>query len=212
MRSFLLLLALLGIGLPAYAQMESPELWSGYTLKYTIHKSLRAEAEQQFRTGDGLQNLRAAFLEGGLRYEITDYLHIKPQLRYTIRNKDRNEFRMSLDANLSWNFKKWNLRPGYRFRFQNTTVNYTGQNLTLLRNQLELEYNLSKLVDPYLEYENFYRLNDKNEVRTHRYTLGAKWRLNKHTDLKTYLRRDNEVNVKDPEEENIIGMELSFDL
>lgn len=194
------------------AQTESPELWSGYTLKYKINQKYRLELEQQARTTSGLQDLRSAFAELGLRYKITDYLNLKPQLRYTLRNQDRNEVRMSLDCNVSHNFKDWRLKPKYRFRFQSTQVSYTGQNITILRNQLELLYNLSKPADPYMEYENFYRLNSKNEVRTHRYTMGIDWRINKRTDLKTYVRRDQEVNVKNPERQNVVGVELSFDL
>ncbi len=212
MRTYLVLVCSILIVFSAYGQSESSELWSGYTLKFKINKKWRAELEQQIRATDQLQGIRSAFAEMGVRYKITDYLNLKPQLRYSVNNGQRNEFRFSLDANVEWNFKEWNLRPKYRFRFQNTTVDYTGENKTLLRNQFELSYNLSRPVDPYVEYENFYRLNLKNEVRNHRYTFGLEWKLNKDIDLKTFIRADREVNIKRPDKQNILGLELSFDL
>lgn len=192
------------------AQSTDNELWAGYTLRFKLNKKLRFDLEQQTRTNDNFGGLKSAFVETGVKYRIKKWISLKPQWRYTIVANGRNRSRLSLDANLKWEFKKLKLTPKYRMRFQNTTVSYTGEFITILRNQLTLGYNWTKLVDPYVEYENFYRFNFKNETRVHRYTAGLEWKLNKKAALKTVYQVDQEVNVSAPDRQNIVAILFGY--
>ncbi len=205
---------LTGLSLAAQSDVSATdsELWVGHTFKLKINKKIRAELEQQTRINDNLGGLKSSFAEFGFRYKLADYLNFKLQYRYTVYDERRNRHRFSLDINLKEKLKKTPLTLKYRLRIQNSTVSYTGQNITFLRNQIGVEYNLSKLVDPFAEYESFYRLNLKNEFRVNRYTLGLEWKVNKKIDLKTLYQVDQEFNVKSPERQNIVGVMFSYDL
>ncbi len=188
------------------------EIWTGLTLKMKFAKNWRLELEQQARFDEGYSAFKKTFTEVGLRREITDWFDLKAQYRYSINNENFNVSRLSLDASLEWDIDNCPLDIGYRARIQDETTRYTGEKITILRNQISFDYNLDKLVDPFAEYEVFYRFNDKMEFRTHRFTLGLEWKLGKHWDLQTYYRIDHETNVSQPSRQYILAFMFSYDL
>ncbi len=101
---------------------------------------------------------------------------------------------------------------GYRFRFQDEKVDWTGEKKTYMRHRLTLDYNLSKLVDPEFEYEWFFKFNDNNEFRRNRYTFSLQWKLSKDAELVTFFRLEDEYNVKKPDRTYIVGLAYSYDL
>ncbi len=191
---------------------ESTEVWLGATLKMKITKKFRLDVEQQLRLEDGEDRFEQTFTELGLRYKITDNFDIKGQYRYSITDEEHNEGRWSIDLNYEYDIKNFPLDIGYRCRFQDEKVDWTGEKKTYIRQRLTLDYNLSKLVDPAFEYEWFYKFNDDHEFRRSRFTLSLQWKLNKHSELVTFARLEDEYNVKKPERIYIMGLAFSYDL
>ena len=111
-------------------------------------------------------------------------------------------------GNYNWSKKGAPLSFGYRLRFQSLL----GNNKTYVRNKLKFEYNLSKLVDPFMAYELFFRLNGKNEFRVSRITLGLDWRITKPLHLTTFYRLQDDIFIKNPERRHIIGVTLDYKL
>ena len=95
-------------------------------------------------------------------------------------------------------------------RIQDTKEAETGRKFTFIRNRAKLEYNMSKLVDPFFLTEVFYRFNDRNEFRAIRYAIGLEWKLNKQLDLLTSFTSQKEINVNSPDKENIFSVRLSY--
>lgn len=77
---------------------------------------------------------------------------------------------------------------------------------TYLRNKIKIGYNLSKLVDPFIAYEAFFRFNTKNEFRVSKWKFGLDWKINKRLDLTTYYRFQDDIFIKKPEGQHIIGL------
>lgn len=96
----------------------------------------------------------------------------------------------------------------YRLRFQDKL----GQSQTYVRNKLALTYKMTKLVDPYIAYELFFRFNGKNEFRKTRLTMGLDWRLLKELHMNTYFWIQNDINIKNPEQQKIIGLTFTYKL
>ena len=186
------------------------EFWTGFTYRLHLHKRWRAELEQQLRLQEDWGTFKMTFTEAGMRYEVSEGLDLKLLYRYTLLVDDHNEQRWSLDLKYEYDIKNVPIDLIYRLRFQDEKVFYTGEKKTGLRNLFSIDYNMSKLADPFVEYESFYRFNEKNEFRVDRFTLGVEWKLNKQLDLESFYRMDRQKNVDDPETQHIIGLRFSY--
>ncbi len=194
--------------LSAFSQTET-ELWSGYVYKLKLNKKWLLEFQGQLRFDENIGHFNKAFTQIGGQYEVLNNLDLEVSYRYYGVNGGWNVGRLNLNVKYKWEPQKTDFKFKYRLRFTDALVQYTGQKVTYLRNSFTVGYKLSKLVDPYIAYENFYRLNLLKEVRRHRYTFGLAWDLTKRLSLDTFYRYETEVNVKSPEPVTIIGLGLT---
>ncbi len=193
-------------------RQEATEVWLGATLKMKLNKKIRLDLEQQLRLEDHESGFDQTFTELGLRYKITDNFNIKGQYRYAFTDDEHNESRWSIDLGYTHDINNFPLDIGYRLRVQDEKVDWTGEKKTYIRQRVTLDYNLSKLMDPAFEYEWFYKFNDDHEFRRNRFTLSLQWKLNKHSELVTFARMEDEYNVKNPDRTYIMGIGYSYDL
>ena len=210
----ILLLVCFGMTLSAQENNDTDAellFWTGLSANYKFNKKWRVELEQQLRFENESDYFEKTFSELAVRYKVDDWLNFKLKYRYSWINDERNQGRISFETNLSWDIKDNPIDVNYRFRIQDAKVSYTGEKRTYFRNKLELDANLTKLVDPQIAYEHFYRI-DKKETRVHRFTLSLEWKLRKNSSLKTFYRIDREVNTKNNEMQHIIGAMVSYDL
>jgi hypothetical protein len=107
-----------------------------------------------------------------------------------------------------------------RERFQSTYIDkdiqgfdYSPENYLRSRLQLVWDAKNSKL-EPYASGEIIYQLNNPegNEIDNIRYTIGTVFPLAKKLDLDTYLRLSQEMNVKNPVNLYLIGVNLKLNL
>lgn len=212
MRARITLSALFVIFLLSYsAQVTTDsELWTGGTYKLGITKKVRFEFEEQFRFNNSISSYKNNFTELRVRYKFNKHIAVKGNIRHVIRYNDFNRRRFSIDAFYNWDKKSFPLRFQYRLRLQDSKEFQTGKKTDYIRNKFSLEYNLTKLVDPFISYELYYMFNQKNEFRTWRLTTGLNWKLNKQIDLSTYYRYQTEINVKKPQAQHIIGLMLTY--
>jgi len=206
--------------MPVLAQREDDEiveendirLWTGGTVKFEFTKDLRLEVEQQYRISDTISNYESSFTEFGVRYEFNDWLDAKGQYRYTSEIMDRNTQRWSLDISAKYEIDDFPVDLEYRFRVTDSRVDFTGEKDTYVRNRFGLDWNMSKLVDPFFEYENFYKFNEHMEFRVNRFTLGLEWKLSDESDFETYYRVEDEFNTSVPEMQHIIGIMIDYEV
>lgn len=195
----------------AFSQLVTDtELWQGNTLKVELNKKLRLDIDQQFRLHQTASNVRVAFTQFGLKYEINKAFSVAPAYRISIPNGGVMSDRYQIDGNYKWKKKDFPLSIGYRARFQNEVERLTRRPNTKWRNKLSLEANLSKLVDPFVSSEIFFRFNGRNEFRDIRFTLGLDWKLTKDLDFTTFYRFQREINVNLPQGEYVIGLMLGY--
>lgn len=186
------------------------ELWTGISLKYKLNKKVQFSLDQQVRMSQNMRAVRSNFFEFGARYKWNKYLSTKFQYRYTIRNDQRNVNRYTLDNTFKWKWKKADLKFAYRNRIQHAKVVYTGQPFTYLRNRVRLSYYGFKKIEPFVSYENFFKLIDHNEFRGNRYVAGADIRLKKELDLTLMYGVDQEINTKNPSSRNIFSAVITY--
>ena len=211
----LLLILLFNIHSFAQEMNDNPsrnEVWTGVSLSKKLNKKVGLNLDQQTRFTDGLSTFRVSFFELGTTYKFNEHFNFKSQARYSFRSESRNTFRLSFDGKAKYKIKSLNLNLVYRLRLQNSTVDYTAQNITLLRNRFGLSYDWTKKLDSYLQYESFYRLNEPMEFRANRYSLGMNWEVRKNLALDFFIQIDHEINRKNPWTEYIVGTLLEVKL
>lgn len=214
MRKLIIILAFLGIYSFASAQLKDVQLWVGPVLKYNLGQKFRFEIEQQFRFNENISQFDYTFSEFGLRYKVFKYLNVKAIYRYSFMSSGQtgsaldeyDKSRVSFSASTGTEIFNTGINVGYRILYQHSWEQTTLEVSNYIRNRFEIDYNLSKLTDPYFNWESYYRLDDKNEFRQDRYTLGLTWKITNKLDIDSFYRFQKEKNVNDPESVHIIGL------
>jgi len=188
------------------------ELWSGGVFKLDINNKNRVEIEQQFRTSPTLDYLDEYLTEIGYRYTLTGYLNFKIFYRHTVENNDLNQYRISGDMNYTWSRQGFPLDFSYRSKIQHAGEYYARSYNTNWRHRLEIDYNMTKLVDPYLSYEAYFRFNQQNKFTTNRYKAGLEWAISNTLDLDTFFIFEDEYGAINPGKKMITGISLSWNL
>lgn len=187
------------------------ELWTGAKLEYKLSKKVKLELEEQVRLNDNMSTTKVFFVEPGIRYKFNKFIDFKFKYRFSDFHQSRNENRMTMDIRFEYDIPKNPIDLKYRFRFQDSKVTYTEQKINYTRHEWTADINLTKWMDPYVSYEIFY-LQQKKEIRTHRYSLGLQWKLGKDLDFTTFYVMDYQVNVKKPDTQHIFGGTFSYSL
>jgi hypothetical protein len=206
---------LISFFLLGYSHIYAQELWTGFTLRLKPSSRLNAEIEQQFRFGNGINSLNTTFTEIGIGYDITKRLEVNIAYRNTIKTGDErvDNDKQRLSANASYNFGSNDTKfvLTYRLRYQTAWEKSNQENRDdYIRNRLNLDYNLTKRVQPYVGTEVFYKLNQNKEIRAFWLTLGLKTRIGKKIGLNTFYRIEKEQNIKYPRTNYIVGIMMVY--
>lgn len=183
------------------------ELWTGGEVGIKLSKKFSTSLAGQVRFDDTISALKKSLTEIGAHYKLGKRFSIKGIYRFTFPPNQTMQQRVAVDANYSWKEKGRPLSVKYRLRYQHVL----GDTRTYVRNKIKFDYNLSKLVDPMIAYELFFRLNGKNEFRVSRLTIGLDWKITKQLELTTYYRLQDDIFVKSPERQHIIGLLMAYE-
>ena len=182
------------------------ELWTGGTINFKLTKRFALDVSEQVRFDNNISSYKKSFTNIGLKIKLNKHFSLKPSYRFIALPISTFDHRVSLDGYYKWKKKKIPLSFSYRMRFQHQFVS----SKSYLRNKLTMGYNLSKLVDPFFAYEIFFRFNGKNEFRVSRFTLGLDWKINKRVGLTSYYRLQDDIFIKKPKRQHIIGIMLNY--
>lgn len=212
MKKIILVLSLL-LGMKIMqAQTTDVELWSGGALDVKLHKRFSASLEQVFKFNDTISHFKSAYTELGGKFKINRMFSFGFNYRYIENPPAKNAHRFSGDFIFNLGKKGFPLSFQYRLRYQREKGVNNNNAEDYVRNKFKLDYNLSKLVDPYISLEPFFRFNGKNEFRVMRYEIGLEWRIIKNLQLTSFYRLQKDVNVKRPDKTHVIGLMLSYEI
>ena len=196
-----------------FTQTTDNQLWTNASLGLKLNKKFTLDLREEFRFDNNISSKKLNFTEIGLKYKLNKHFAFVPRFRFIAVPQKKNKRRFSFDVYYKWKKKKFPLSFVYRFRIQDTKkFNSKKQGQDYIRNKITLGYNASKLVDPFIAYELYFRFDNKNEFRKNRLTFGLDWRLNKKMSLTTYYRLQEEMNVKKPDKIKVIGLAFSYNL
>ena len=192
-----------------HAQTDT-ELWTGGDFNYKISQQFSVKAEQVFKFNDTISHFKSAFTEISLKYKPAKFFAAAGNYRFIENPPDKNAHRFSGDIMFYVGSKNFPLSFQSRHRFQHEVRIIDKRKEDYLRNKFTFDYNLTKLVDPFISYEPFFRFNGKNEFRIMRYTFGLDWNITQKWSAVTYYLFEKEVNVKNSVNTNIIGVMFSY--
>lgn len=194
----------------AFSQSTDKELWTGAGIRYDINRRFRMDIEQECRWKDQMGTFKFTYTEVGIRWRINRIFSIRGKYRYLFVPDDYDGGKFYLDGNVDLSKKRFPLSISYRLRYERGNEFVVSKMENWLRNQFEINWNMSKIADPYLGWENFRRLDGINEARANRYSFGIDWRLSKIISLSSFYIFEDEFNVKKPIDRHIIGLRLTY--
>lgn len=194
----------------AFSQYTDKELWTGAGIRYDINRRFRMDIEQECRWKDQMGTFKFTYTEVGIRWRINRIFSIRGKYRYLFVPDDYDGGKFYLDGNVDLSKKRFPLSISYRLRYERGNEFVVSKMENWLRNQFEINWNMSKIADPYLGWENFRRLDGINEARANRYSFGIDWRLSKIISLSSFYIFEDEFNVKKPLDRHIIGLRLTY--
>lgn len=200
---------ILSIIIPVCLNAQKPtdvELWTGGNLNVKLSKMFSLDISENVRFNNSVRSYKKSFSELGLKIKFSKKISVKPSYRFILGTNNTIDHRVLFDGNYNLKKKDSPLDLSYRMRFQHQFIS----SKTYLRNKIKIGYNLSKLVDPFIGYEAFFRFNTKNEFRVSRWTFGLDWKINKRLGLTTYYRLQDDVFIKKPERQHIIGLMVDY--
>jgi hypothetical protein len=199
--------------------------WLGANISKDLTKKISLEFEEEvrifnnfkeidrFATGiNGVYSLNK-FLKSGLGYDWIYNHNVKKSFwenrhryyAYVTGKVELGRFTLSLRERFQSTF--------YDLFIHDKESDYSPHNY--LRSRFEIDYDIkgSKL-EPYISSEIHYQLNNPggNEIDNWRYTAGLGFPLSKKINLDTYLRLNQDVNVKNPVNLWLLGINLSWKL
>lgn len=194
----------------AYTQNLDTELWTEVKGKYELADKLNFGFEIGFRLDENISQPKIFYVEPELEYEIVKDLDLSFSYRYSILPNSIPDKENRLAGAIAYKIDVGELNIQYRLKYQEDYIPEDDK-VSVLRNRLKFDYNLSKKFDPYFLTELFYDASPtQKEFEQLRFLLGVEINLPKGKELNVFYMVRNRFNVGTPGNVNVIG--LSYNL
>ena len=204
------------------AQTTDFGAWFGFELEKEV-KDWTFSLGEEIRTMDNMNSFRGSYTSFGMDYSPLKHLKFGTSYQFILYNdteyddiQPRHRLNLFTTGDLKWNNFKISLRERVQMTFKDESErDYKMNPKTSWRNRFELEYNIPRCkLTPAFSVETFYQLNnpDENKFDNIRYKLSGSYKLNKRNKFELYGQFDHEINVKDPLDRTIIGIQYSLKL
>lgn len=209
-----LVVSMLAVMGEARAQaVADQKLWLSGAAEIPLADAVRADLGGTLRAGadSGYDQFR---IDTGLSFRASGYLGFAAGYSYMLRDGSpaldtADDTRHRLTGDVKLRARPGRLELSYRARLQLTTSEVDSTRLHL-RNKVEVGYQASRRLTPFVAVEGIHLLDPVAEYRETRVYLGADVRLDKRFALTAYYLRQQETNVGRPEENNVLGLDLTY--
>lgn len=204
-----LLLFLFIIPLLSFAQNKDLQLWGSLKFSKKVNSKLRFELREQIRWTDSLSTYKKNFTDLGLKYKLTRSHSLGLNVRVVNEFEEDKYMRVNLDFNSEYNLKKKLLSLEQRLRLQQSWDPIGERDKTSLRAKWAIALK-SKLLNPYISHELYWKMAVTNEFNKRRSTIGITWSMMDKLRMKLFLRSQKEFNNKNPDQLQIIGFGVHY--
>jgi hypothetical protein len=224
--TFLLSILLVIAGLTSKntnAQENDFGTWLGFNISKELSKKFDLEFEEEVRIFQHFSEINRFATTIGGSYSINKYLKAGAGYTWIYRHdvndsfwENRHRYYLQLTGKVELGRVAFSIREKFQSTYIDKDVkgfDYSPENY--LRSRLQIAWDVkNSSLEPYASAEMINQLNnpDGNEIDNMRYTLGLEFPLFKKLDLDTYLRLSQEMNVKNPVNLYLIGINLNLNL
>jgi hypothetical protein len=193
--------------------VSDQKLWLEGTGEAELGPHLRLAASTSLRSGadSGVDQFR---FDAALGYRLDEHFAFAGRYYVMFRDgyapldtQDETRHRVAGDLNVRVRPQRFELF--YRLRLQYTTYPFESDHFHL-RNKLGAAYAVTKKVAPYVALELIFLASPNAEYRETRFYVGVDWRIKKRIGLDVYYMRQQEENVRMPEQNDILGGQLTY--
>jgi len=183
----------------SFSQDANWELWSKVEYRYKINKHNSFSVESSARYDFNPILFSKQFLDFSSLYKINKKFSMEIGSRFT-KSPAKKSFGQRLYFSILYkpNFKKFKLSLRSRLFSEKNVVSYHRQ---YFRNKISLGYKFVQFLNPYLEAEYLYGINNLSENKV-RFGIGNQFEFSNSIDLKIFFRIQNQ-------DQRIIGLYIS---
>jgi len=212
MKKSLLISLLFVLSLISRAQIPHDfEGWAGSNFKFKVSKKVSLNVGPEIRFDNNISTIKSVFTDVGLKLKLSRFWSLKWGIRFAQRPNNGIKLRGNFDVLFNVKKKKKKLSFRNRVRGQFGYALQSGKNDFYIRDQVLFDYNLSKLVDPYVGGEIFFKTRSL-EFRQFRIFGGLDWKITKWWDVSTFYIYEREIFNANPKASNIVGLGSTFRL
>ena len=216
---YLLLIILVVIAsFKADAQQYDNKLWTSFTLNQRINKDIVVSIEQSLRFYNGWSQSEQTFTQLGLRKAFSKNIRAEFNYRFVQRESfldaDVIDHRFNLDLAFRHKFDDFRVtfRTRYQKRYRNINSSEDGDvAINYNRNKLSLKYSINKDLRIGAGSEIFYKIfYGENQFDKYRIITTLEYEILKRTEIQLAYLYQEEINVQNPETNNIISVGISY--
>lgn len=217
--SFLIILILFFAN--SHAQISDAQLWTELGVTAKINKKIKLELQQSLRLRQNISQIDKYYTDFAVNYSLTKRIQLGVNYRFEEEKREEGSFstrhRLAFDASYKYKVKKltFSLRTRYQTKFYDYYSSETGLVPgNHLRLRLKTSYKIKKYsITPSFSAEVYYATNgiSKNNIDKYRFTLGGKYKINKHNRVSLNYRLQNQINVLSPLNLYIIMLAYEYD-
>lgn len=183
----------------SFSQDVNWELWSKVEYRYKVNKKNSVSIESSARYDFNPILFSKQFLDFSSLHKINKNISLEIGSRFT-KSPAKKSFGQRLYFSIFYkpNFKKFKLSLRSRIFSEQNVVSYHRQ---YFRNKISLGYKFAQFLNPYLEAEYLYGINNLSENKV-RFGVGNQLEFSNSIDLKIFFRIQNK-------DQRIIGLYIS---
>ncbi len=202
------------------AQTTDIQLRTGVAVKAQIWKDLDGVIEIQQRFNKNISSTDLFLVEAGLAYKINKNWRFSVGYRYALEQNYKQNYLDKQRANASLRYKNefkgfsYKIRSGFQYNFDDLSVfsEFYTQKL-YNRNSFELGYNIfGSRFSPYINYEFFYHINNRNTniINKKRLGAGCNIHINNSSEIDLHYFLEKEINRVNPENAHVLELMYSY--
>ena len=205
----ILIAAVFQLSFSAFSQDQDFQIWSGAEVKYKWSKKWSFGLEQNVRSAHNSLLVGKTFTEIKVNYDLSKKMSLSGGYRFLQLYIGEKSMGHRLFADFKYSYKLDRIKLRYRLRYQYQTA--TEKASRTFRNQFKIAYNLPKTsIEPFLAGESYYTLYRGFEK--YRVTVGLSEKFGKKLKGSIYYRFQREVNYSNVQTQNILGVNLAYNL
>lgn len=200
------------------AQVNDAGLWMTVSVEKKLNKKFKVVVAEEMRLRENISMIGQLFTDVSLQYKVTKYFFISGSYRFAMKQTldFYYEPRQRFYADLVYKFKAakfdFNIRTRVQDQDRYTIPKGENNRQTLYwRNKVAAKYGIKDFT-PFVSFEVYYPLNNYqgNAIDGLRYQAGTDYKINKSNSITIYYLIDQEIQVNNPLNSYVIGLEYNY--